>query len=257
VYPGSNNCLFAYCVLSEAAAELFGRGSLNFYWQRMGLFRRVDNLAGLAEAIGSDEGRLRETLQQYEQSSRNGSLCPLTGKSVFPSVVGPEGPYYVAAVTPTIHYTMGGCRISAGAEVLEASSGRAIEGLFGAGEVTGGVHGGNRLGGNSLLECVVFGRVAGERAVVSSRANGPTAKGCSVKLLGVNAGTGEVAVGGDAVMTGVPDAVVLEQSDGTSFRGLVAGSVDTHHAILNVKVSSDDAKRLQSLPHSAALQLTW
>ncbi|CAJ1036089.1 putative FAD binding domain containing protein, partial [Leishmania utingensis] len=84
--------------------------------------------------------------------------------------LGTEGPYYVAFVTPSIHYTMGGCLISPSAEMQTIDDTgvtpvrRPILGLFGAGEVTGGVHGGNRLGGNSLLECVVFGRIAGARA---------------------------------------------------------------------------------------------
>jgi FAD-dependent fumarate reductase len=65
-------------------------------------------------------------------------------------------------VTPVIHYTMGGVLINGNSEVLD-KSGAAIEGLWGAGEITGGVHGANRLGGSSLLECVVFGRIAGDQ----------------------------------------------------------------------------------------------
>lgn len=96
--------------------------------------------------------------------------CPSTGKNVFPCVLGPQGPFYVAYVTPSIHYTMGGCFITPSAEILSSETDgltkthQPILGLFGAGEVTGGVHGKNRLGGNSLLECVVFGRIAGDRA---------------------------------------------------------------------------------------------
>ena len=72
-----------------------------------------------------------------------------------------EEEIYVGVVTPSIHYTMGGVRINENAEVLD-KNGRVINGLFAAGEVTGGVHGGNRLGGNSLLECAVFGKIAGK-----------------------------------------------------------------------------------------------
>eukprot|EP00164_Ancoracysta_twista_P014613 GFYU01023869.1.p1 GENE.GFYU01023869.1~~GFYU01023869.1.p1 ORF type:complete len:480 (-),score=81.78 GFYU01023869.1:199-1437(-) len=117
--------------------------------------------------------QLTETLSAYEKtsSSGKGAMCPTTKKSVFPCVVGSEGPFYVSLVTPSIHYTMGGAAINAAAEVLSnhRSSGifgsrRPVARLFGAGEVTGGVHGNNRLGGNSLLECVVFGRIAGDRA---------------------------------------------------------------------------------------------
>eukprot|EP00438_Fugacium_kawagutii_P031208 Skav220803 [mRNA] locus=scaffold150:417785:422163:+ [translate_table: standard] len=69
-------------------------------------------------------------------------------------------PFYSAIITPVIHYCMGGLEIDENSAVV-AQSGKAIPGLYAAGEVAGGVHGNNRLGGNSLLDCVVFGRVAG------------------------------------------------------------------------------------------------
>merc|ERR1712185_494206 len=70
--------------------------------------------------------------------------------------------FYVAIITPVIHYCMGGLEIDADGAVLGASG--VIKGLYCAGEVAGGVHGNNRLGGNSLLDCVVFGRVTGKAA---------------------------------------------------------------------------------------------
>ena len=170
-YPNSNGSKFAFCVLNEAAAKLFGKNSLGFYWHRLGLFEKVENVAGLAKLIGCPEPKLVETLKTYEElSSKKLHACPLTGKNVFPCVLGAQGPYYVAYVTPSIHYTMGGCLISPSAEVQTVDNTgvapvrRPIRALFGAGEVTGGVHGKNRLGGNSLLECVVFGKIAGDRA---------------------------------------------------------------------------------------------
>merc|ERR1712012_410315 len=72
--------------------------------------------------------------------------------------------FYVAIITPVIHYCMGGLEIDTDSAVLSTSTGIAIPGLYAAGEVAGGVHGNNRLGGNSLLDCVVFGRVAGKAA---------------------------------------------------------------------------------------------
>merc|ERR1712039_931310 len=65
-------------------------------------------------------------------------------------------------ITPTIHYCMGGLEVTADAEVVSKSG--VIPGLSASGEIAGGVHGNNRLGGNSLLDCVVFGRVAGKAA---------------------------------------------------------------------------------------------
>merc|ERR1719356_1971377 len=72
--------------------------------------------------------------------------------------------FYVAIITPVIHYCMGGLEIDVNSACLGAN-GKAIPGLYAAGEVAGGVHGNNRLGGNSLLDCVVFGRGAGKAAV--------------------------------------------------------------------------------------------
>jgi succinate dehydrogenase/fumarate reductase flavoprotein subunit len=86
-------------------------------------------------------------------------------------------------MTPVLHYTMGGLEIDSEGRVL-ASGSTPLPGLFAAGEVAGGVHGANRLGGSSLLGCVVFGRVAGDSAAayllqnfgdVSSRAAGRVA----------------------------------------------------------------------------------
>merc|ERR1719281_234825 len=70
-------------------------------------------------------------------------------------------PFYVAIITPVIHYCMGGLEIDVNSACVGAG-GKVIPGLYAAGEVAGGVHGNNRLGGNSLLDCVVFGRVAGK-----------------------------------------------------------------------------------------------
>merc|ERR1711982_61883 len=71
-------------------------------------------------------------------------------------------PFYVAIITPVIHYCMGGLEITADSECVGARG--VVPGLYAAGEIAGGVHGNNRLGGNSLLDCVVFGRVAGKAA---------------------------------------------------------------------------------------------
>jgi flavocytochrome c len=171
-YPGSEGSRVAYCVLNDAAAGRFGRGALRFYTERLGLFRVAADVDELAQMIGCRAATLRETLDQYGAVSASGSVCPVTGKSVYPTVLNSSGPFHVAVVTPSVHYTMGGCLISPLGEVQRSLAGggtEAIPGLFAAGEVTGGVHGANRLAGNSLLECVVFGRLAGISAVLSGR----------------------------------------------------------------------------------------
>merc|ERR1711971_1062840 len=71
--------------------------------------------------------------------------------------------FHVAIVTPVIHYTMGGMKIDTDAQAL-TEDGSVVPGLYSTGEAAGGIHGSNRLGGNSLLDCVVFGRVSGRAA---------------------------------------------------------------------------------------------
>merc|ERR1712178_359394 len=71
--------------------------------------------------------------------------------------------FHIAIVTPVIHYCMGGLKINDDSEVLGAED-KVIGGLYAGGEAAGGIHGTNRLGGNSLLDCVVYGRVAGRTA---------------------------------------------------------------------------------------------
>jgi NAD(P)H-flavin reductase len=161
---------WSWCVLNDEAQEKFGRPMLNFYKDQVGLFEAVEGTKGLAELLGCDEQNIIQTLGDYA-SAMDQRFCAKTGKVVFPSRVSQtDSNFVVARITPCIHYCMGGLEISSCAEVMRISRAGAmgrrskVKRLFAAGECTGGVHGGNRLGGNSLLECVVFGRIAGERA---------------------------------------------------------------------------------------------
>lgn len=168
---GQTGNTFAWCILNKEAQTKFGLPSLKFYKDAKGLFESAPDLPTLARnVIGCDPAVLKQAIEQYATAARLG-IDTATQKNAFPVVFSWADTELVAArVTPAIHYTMGGLRISAAAEVLEEVQAdkyrklRPIRRLFAAGEVTGGVHGENRLGGNSLLECVVFGRLAGERA---------------------------------------------------------------------------------------------
>ncbi|KAJ2743999.1 hypothetical protein GGI20_003326 [Coemansia sp. BCRC 34301] len=158
----------AFLVLSQASADSFGHGALGFY-ERMGLMSRAGSLEELAAALRVDQAVLRKTLGDHD-NARDKGIYDEFGKSVFPQrALNPAEPsnatnYYWGVVTPSIHYTMGGVRFDDKARVLRAADGAPIPGLLAAGEVTGGLHGANRLGGNSLLECVVYGREAGRQA---------------------------------------------------------------------------------------------
>ena len=79
-----------------------------------------------------------------------------------------NGPWVATARQACVHHTMGGVTIDTDTHVLD-ESGKAIEGLYAAGEVTGGIHGANRLGGNAVVDTVVFGRTAGEQVVADNK----------------------------------------------------------------------------------------
>jgi flavocytochrome c len=106
-----------------------------------------------------------ESIENYATSVSKGA-DDLFGRKAFGhwalKEATPESVVYVGKVTPIIHYTMGGVLINEKSEILTRDN-KHIEGVWGAGEITGGIHGGNRLGGSSLLECVVFGRIAGDQ----------------------------------------------------------------------------------------------
>ena len=72
-------------------------------------------------------------------------------------------PMYAIQITPAIHNTMGGLRINKKVEVIGVTA-KSVPGLLAAGEVTGGVHGGNRIGGNAVADIITFGRIAGKSA---------------------------------------------------------------------------------------------
>jgi FAD-dependent fumarate reductase len=115
----------------------------------------------------SELGKVAEkTVKDYSLAAVGEAEDPF-GRSYFghwelkPDEASDDSVVYVGRVTPAVHFTMGGVVINEHAEVLNID-GKKIEGIWAAGEVAGGVHGGNRLGGSSLLECCVFGRIAGE-----------------------------------------------------------------------------------------------
>lgn len=160
----------AFLVLNEEAASKFGKVSLGFYKSK-GFFRTYGNAGEFAAAEGLPVEHVTAELLAYSQAAAQGRDG--FGKTVFPvKSFRPDQTLHVAWITPSVHYTMGGLKIDTSAQVIFDDDARPwarhpIQGLFAAGEVSGGVHGKNRLGGNSLLECVVFGRVAGRRAAMT------------------------------------------------------------------------------------------
>ena len=115
----------------------------------------------LAEAIGVDPTAFAETMNNWNAAVAAG-VDEEFGRTSFTEPLD-TAPYYAIKVTAGIHHTMGGLTINPQTQVL-AGDGTVIDGLYAAGEVTGGVHGGNRLGGTAVADFTVFGRIAGEQA---------------------------------------------------------------------------------------------
>ena len=115
----------------------------------------------LAQAMDVDEAAFAETMANWNNCVANKN-DPDFGRTSFANALD-TAPYYAIKVTAGVHHTMGGLKINTNTEVLN-ENGEVIPGLFAAGEVTGGVHGANRLGGNAVSDFVVFGRIAGAAA---------------------------------------------------------------------------------------------
>ncbi|KAL3990920.1 flavocytochrome c family protein [Acanthocheilonema viteae] len=154
----------AFMLMDDQAVNDFGRASFNFYAKIKGFFKQFDTLEEAANYMKVESSKLKATLDEYNEHAHSTlSKDDKFGKKIFPIAL-EHSPYYVAVITPAIHYTMGGVKIDKNAAVYNEFSDKPFKGLFAAGEVTGGVHGRNRLAGNSLLECVVYGRIAGRSA---------------------------------------------------------------------------------------------
>ena len=115
----------------------------------------------LAEAMGVPAEAFENTLKNWNEAVEKKEDAEF-GRTSFAAALD-TAPYYAIKVTPGVHHTMGGLKINTVTEVLN-KEGKAIPGLFAAGEVTGGVHGANRLGGNAVCDFTVFGKIAGESA---------------------------------------------------------------------------------------------
>ncbi|KAI8449541.1 FAD binding domain-containing protein [Phakopsora pachyrhizi] len=128
-----------------------------------GLMKKFDTGAELAKEIGIPVSKLKSTFDEYVQIGSGKKPDPYKKKFFHNYNFTLDGPFFVASMTPVLHYSMGGVEINNNSEVLDTNK-KPIPGLYASGEVAGGVHGVNRLGGSSLLGCVVFGRVAADSA---------------------------------------------------------------------------------------------
>lgn len=122
---------------------------------------KADTLKDLAKQIGIDENVLTKEIEKYNTYINN-RKDPEFGKTNFGPKI-EKGPFYATPRSPSVHHTMGGLAIDASTRVLDSNK-KVIPGLYAAGEVTGGIHAGNRLGGNAITDIMTFGKIAGESA---------------------------------------------------------------------------------------------
>lgn len=123
-----------------------------------------DTLEDLAKQIGVDPASLVNSVETFNKAV-DGTISDEFGRTLFADKIDTP-PYYAGARVPTVHHTMGGVEINDNAQVVDAN-GQIIKGLYAAGEVTGGIHGTNRLGGNALADIAVFGKLAGQNAALA------------------------------------------------------------------------------------------
>lgn len=128
---------------------------------KAGTLLKADTLEELAEKAGMDPDTLVNTIKKYNSYVDAGN-DPEFGKSAF-NLKCEVAPFYATPRKPAIHHTMGGLKINPKAQVLDEKD-QVIPGLYAAGEVAGGLHAGNRLGGNSLADIFTFGRIAADTA---------------------------------------------------------------------------------------------
>ncbi len=122
---------------------------------------KAEDIEDLAEKLDMNKDTLQDTMETYAENVKAGVDKEFGREHLTQSLE--EGPYYALKVTPGIHHTMGGLKIDPKTHVIN-TEGESIKGLYAAGEVGGGVHGGNRIGGNAVADIIVFGRIAGQTA---------------------------------------------------------------------------------------------
>lgn len=149
---------YSYLIVDQAMAD--ASNVIQGYISK-GFTTQGDTYEALAAELGMDETAFAETMNAWNACVEAKSDEEF-GRTSFASPLN-TAPYYAIKVTAGVHHTMGGLKINSETQVL-TEDGTAIPGLFAAGEVTGGVHGANRLGGNAVADFVVFGRIAAESA---------------------------------------------------------------------------------------------
>ncbi|MCB5952874.1 flavocytochrome c [Enterococcus sp. BWT-B8] len=150
---------YAYLIFDDALAN---RAKQLEYYKEQGVVIEADTIEALAEKIDAEPEILKASLDTWNKAVKD-QKDPDFGRETAMDYDLTEAPYYAIQIAPGIHHTMGGVKINKDTQVLK-EDGSAIEGLYAAGELTGGIHGQNRIGGNAVADIIVFGRQAGTKS---------------------------------------------------------------------------------------------
>ena len=154
---------YAYLIVDQKMVD--ASATIQGYIKK-GFTVQGDTYEALGKAMGAPEAEVAKSMNDWNKCVADGKDAAF-GRTSFAKALD-TAPYYAIKIAPGIHHTMGGVVINTNAEV-QSTKGASIPNLFAAGEVTGGVHGANRLGGNAVCDIVVFGQIAGNAAAANAK----------------------------------------------------------------------------------------
>lgn len=165
----TGNAAYQFC--DEAQVKLSGvaehhADEMNYLFNNK-LLVKADTIKEAADFFGIDAAELEKTVEKYNQYAKDGKDLEFNKRGKLTPFEA-KGPFYIMKAVPAVHHTMGGIKIDENARVIN-TKGEIIKGLYGAGEVTGDIHGTNRLGSDAIADITVFGRIAGQNVVKDNK----------------------------------------------------------------------------------------
>ena len=154
----------AYLIFDQGIRD---RAKAIEFYDKVGLVVHGDTVEDLAEKLNMDPATLKQTVTTWNQAVESHDDAEFHRTTGMDRGITKPG-FFAIHIAPAIHYTMGGIHVTPKTQVLDGN-GDVIQGLFAAGEVAGGLHGNNRVGGNSIAETIVFGRQAGQQVTLYAR----------------------------------------------------------------------------------------
>lgn len=165
----TGNAAYQFC--DEAQVKLSGvaehhADEMNYLFNNK-LLVKANTIKEAADFFGIDAAELEKTVEKYNQYAKDGKDLEFNKRGKLTPFEA-KGPFYIMKAVPAVHHTMGGVKIDENAKVIN-TKGEIIKGLYGAGEVTGDIHGTNRLGSDAIADITVFGRIAGQNVVKDNK----------------------------------------------------------------------------------------